>query len=666
MKARQNAKAARTSRPRRSPGPADELPIARVAVDVSLPHLDRLFDYTVTQPQSADATPGARVRARFAGSLVDGYLVERRANSDHEGRLSALSSVVSPEPVLTPEVLQLARAVADRYAGTLADVLRLAVPPRHARVEREPVDPAPAQLPVAGESAAWAKYRRGSTLMRALSDGRAPRAAWTTLPGHWADAVADAVVATASSGRGAVVALPDHRDVDQLADVLAERSTPHVVLTADLGPAERYRRWLRVLRGQVSVVIGTRSVVYAPVTRLGLLVVWDDGDDLHAEPRAPYPHTREVAALRAHQTGCGLIYGGYSRTTEVARMVERGFVESVVADRAEVRGAAPRVRASGDALSGRDRLASAARLPTSAWRTARDALAAGGPVLVQVPRRGYVPQLLCGRCRARLRCSRCQGPVGQQDSAGRPACQWCGQPSQAPRCEECGHERFVAAAVGARRTAEELGRAFPDTPVITSGGRNVRATVGAEPALVVATPGAEPVAQHGYQAALLLDAWALLGRADLRADEEALRRWMAAASLVQPGSDGGRVVVVADASLRPVQALVRWDPVRFADLELAERQGLGLPPARRLAVVTGSAESVAELVDATSLPDGAQTYGPAPRPQRSGDPVTSWVITAPLRDAAELSSGLRAAMGQLTVRKHKAPRVQIDPAHVEM
>ena len=80
--------------------------------------------------------------------------------------------------------------------------------------------------------------------------------------------------------------------------------------------------------------------------------------------------------------------------------------------------------------------------------------------------------------------------------------------------------------VGARRTAEELGRAFPGITVITSGGDTVISTVPADPALVVATPGAEPVAAPYPPAALLLDAWALLGRQDLRAAEDTLRRWI--------------------------------------------------------------------------------------------------------------------------------------------
>src|SRR4051794_27539135 len=115
---------------------AADLPAARVVVDSPLPHLDRLFDYSVPPELDEAAQPGVRVKVRFSGRLVSGFLIDRTAATGHQGRLSPLATVVSPEQVLTPEVARLARVVADRYAGNLTDVLRLAVPPRHARVEK--------------------------------------------------------------------------------------------------------------------------------------------------------------------------------------------------------------------------------------------------------------------------------------------------------------------------------------------------------------------------------------------------------------------------------------------------------------------------------------------------------------------------------------------------
>lgn len=135
---------------------------------LSVPHLDRDFDYLVPAEHSDDAQPGVRVRVRFHGRLVDGFVLERRSDSDHHGKLGWLDRVVSPEPVLTTEIRRLVDAVAARYAGTRQDVLRLAVPARHARVERE-ITTAPGRPVVAPvDPSGWAAYGRGRQFLAAL------------------------------------------------------------------------------------------------------------------------------------------------------------------------------------------------------------------------------------------------------------------------------------------------------------------------------------------------------------------------------------------------------------------------------------------------------------------------------------------------------------------
>jgi primosomal protein N' (replication factor Y) len=653
---------------KRAREPAETRKVARVAVDMSLPHLDRPFDYLVPAELDAKAVPGCRVRVRFAGQLVDGFILERAEESEHEGRLAYLERVTSPEPVLAPEIAALAREVADRYAGTFADVLRLAIPPRHARVEAAaptaapPATEAGAERAIAAEpgDGPWADYPAGASFLAALAGGRAPRAVWTALPGReWTLAIAQAVRAALAGGRGAVVVVADGREVRRVDAALtaALGEGLHVALTAELGPAERYRRWLAVRRGAVRTVVGTRAAMFAPVQDLGLVVLWDDGDDVHAEPHAPYPHPREVLALRAHRAGAGALIGGFARTTDATQLVETGWAHPLVPDRERLKRIAPRVRPAGeDAELARDEAAMTARLPLVAFRTARQALESG-PVLVQVPRRGYLPGLCCARCREPARCAACQGPLALTSSHAAPYCRWCGRIAGDWRCPECGGERVRATVVGAGRTAEELGRAFPGVPVRASGRDAVLDRVGAEPALVVATPGAEPVAGGGYSAALLLDGWALLGRADLRAAEEALRRWMNAAALVRPG---GPVIVLADGALRPVQALVRWDPVTLAERELAERRELGFPPAVRIASLTGTAAALRELVEAARLPGGAEVLGPVPL--RGAESRERALVRVPRPAGGALARALKAAQGVRSARKATDPiRIEIDP-----
>ncbi|MFG1718947.1 primosomal protein N' [Micromonospora chalcea] len=658
-------------------------------MDVPLPHLDRPFDYLVPEALDAEAQPGVRVKVRFAGQLVDGWLLERAESSEHP-KLAYLEKVVSPVPVLSPEVARLARAVADRYAGSLADVLRLAVPPRHARAEKAVTAEAPsadattdapapdgssapapsAEGPASADADAraevdprgWRDYPAGPALLRALTDGRPARAVWSALPGEdWADRYADAVAATVAGGRGAVVVVADARDLDRLDAALTAvlGAGRHVRLTAADGPARRYRAFLAARRGDVAVVIGTRAAMFAPVDRLGLVAIWDDGDDLHAEPRAPYPHARDVLLTRAHLGDAAALVGGYARSAEAQLLVETSWAREVVADRAVVRARTPAMAPTGDDPQlARDPGAASARLPSLAWTSARDALRADLPVLVQVPRRGYVPSVACADCRAPARCPHCAGPLALPSAQGTPACRWCGRVTAAYACPECGGRRLRASVTGARRTAEELGRAFPGVPVRTSGREEVLATVPGGAGLVIATPGAEPVADGGYGAVLLLDSWALLTRADLRAGEEALRRWMAAAALARPGTAGGRVVVVADGALAPVQALLRWDSAWFAARELAERRELGFPPAVRMASVTGVAEAVADLLAGARLPGDAEVLGPVP----ADEGRERMLVRVPRSRAAALAEALHAAAGQRSARKAADPvRLQVDP-----
>ncbi|MEU4688608.1 primosomal protein N' [Actinoplanes sp. NPDC023714] len=722
--------------------PAERLPVARVCVDVPLPHLDRPFDYLVSADDDEVAQPGVRVKVRFAGQQMSGFLLERVESSEHGGKLAYLEKVVSAERVLDPEITRLARAVAQRYAGNLADVLRLAIPPRHARVEaaaakpraeaaaipdaalaqagredaalgevgredaalaeagreeaalaedgredgalgevgREGGGPADSGAPaVASESAGpaggvdllpgpaaggWDSYPTGMGYLRALEEGRPARAVWSALPGEdWPARIAEAAAATVKAGRGVVVVVADARDLDRVDKALGAVLEPgeHVALNAALGPAERYRRFLAASRHQAKVVAGTRAAMWAPVAQLGLVVIWDDGDDVHAEPRAPYPHAREVLLTRAQLAECAVLVGGFARTGEAQLLLETGWAKEIVADRGVLRRRSPAIAPTGDDPQlARDPGAVSARLPSLAWQTARQALQAGAPVLVQVPRRGYLPAVACAECRTPARCPHCSGPLGLQGARDVPVCHWCGRASAAYACPACGERRLRASVTGARRTAEELGRAFPGVPVRTSGRDEVLVTVPDEPAVVVSTPGAEPsAAGGGFGAVLLLDAWALLSRSDLRAAEETMRRWLNAAALARPARDGGKVVVVADGSLAPVQALLRWDPGWFAARELAERRELGFPPAARMASVTGVAAAVADLLAQAKLPEGAEVLGPVPAPEDQ----ERMLLRVSRSKAGDLARALHEAAAMRSTRKASQPvRIQVDPA----
>ncbi len=663
---------ARETRARKAAAAAisEHAPVARVLVDSGLAHLDRPFDYAVPAAMDADAVPGARVKVRFAGHEADGFVLERAEASGHDGVLTPLRRVVSAEPVLSPVVAALAADLAARYAGTRSDVLRLAIPPRHAATEKQPsaVPSEPARWDPVAAAAAWREHEPGAAFLRHLVEGGAPRAVWHAAPATaWPDLLAHAAAATLAGGRGALLCVPDGRDVDRVDEALTRLLGPghHVALRADAGPAARYRDFLALSRGARRVVVGTRAAAYAPVRDLGLVAVWDDGDDLHTEPRAPYPHVREVLLLRAEREGTAALVGGFSPSVESGYLLRTAWASALRAPRAVVRDrAVVEVAGAGDVERSRDPHGRGARVPTQA----RDALRAGletGPVLVSTPRRGYAAALACERCRTPCRCGVCTGPLALTGPQHPPVCRWCATPAPQWVCPVCGAHGLRAPVVGQARTAEELGRAFPRALVRSSSAERVLAGVDGAPQVVVATPGAEPVAEGGYAAVLLLDGWLLLDRIDLRAAEEALRRWSNAAGLVRPG---GRVVVVADPAHPAVQALVRWDQPGWAEREADERRAAHLPPASRMATLTGAPGAIDDAVTLLDLPVGAEVLGPvpaglvahqgAPGASDAGDRV---VLRVPRADGGALSRALGELQRVRSARKLDPVRVQVDP-----
>jgi primosomal protein N' (replication factor Y) (superfamily II helicase) len=645
------AKAAATRRRKAASWePAEIDPVARVLVDIALAHLDRPFDYAVPRAMAETAVPGARVKVRFAGQDVDGFIVDRASHTDHTGTLQPLRRVVSPEPVLTPEIVQLSETLARRYAGARSDVLRLAVPPRHATTEKAASPPAPPfeHQPIG----AWSEVAHADAFLRRLGAGQAPRAVWSAAPADdWPAMIADAVATTYAAGRGALVCVPDRRDVTRV-DAALRAVLPghhHVCLTADEGPAARYRDFLAVSRGARRVVVGTRSAAFAPVHDLGLVVLWDDGDDLYAEPRAPYPHTREVLVARAEQQSTAVLLGGVARTPEAQQLVASGWAHELAVPREVLR---RRVRV--EAVPAEDRSVGT-RIPRAAYDAIRRGLDKG-PVLVQTPRAGYAASLACDTCRAPARCTVCTGPLVVPGPAVPPRCRWCGHVESTWACATCGGHGLRAPVRGEARTAEELGRMFAGTTVRSSSGERVVERVGSHADIVVATVGAEPVAEEGYAAVVVLDTWLSLARDDMRAAEEALRRWLNAAALVR---SGGHVVAVGDPSHPALQALVRWDPTGFARREAEERAQAHLPPAARMATVTGDLGALDDVLRLLDLPEGAEVLGPVPL-----DDEQRVLLRVPWSQGGALSDALGDLQRVRSARKLDPVRIQVDPLSV--
>jgi len=570
--------------------------VARVQLESPVPQLDRLFDYAVPHPLVADIAPGVRVKVplRSAGRMMDAFVIDVVADDGTERPLSSVEAVVSPMPVLPERLYTLARRVADRAAGSVSDVLRLAVPKRMVRAEKAwaaaPPPASPDVVPAARErSAEVLKPYPG--LADALDRGErltvdAPPHPHPDLPrGAWADLLAAAAVHTLVRGKSAVLVVPDYRDQAQLLAALSELVTPDAIVRDDAdqsGPA-RYAQYLRTLAPVPCIVVGRRSGVYAPAHDTGLVAIWDDGDSLLSEPLAPGVHARDAALVRQELEGSALVFAGHTRTTDVQRLVDVGYVREVT----QARRPSPRVVLSAT-REGEQRQS---RVPSSAFAAAREALQ-NGPVLVQVARPGYAPSLVCADCRRPARCPHCAGPLRAARPGAVPVCAWCGRSAHAWTCGHCHSTKLRMASSGSERTADELGRAFPNTRVIVADGAHPVAEVDGHPALVIATRGAEPIARGGYRAVILLDGDRMLQNEALRIGESCLRWWSNAAALAAPGAPVHLVGVAGPVA----RALATWTQPAYARAELADRAPLRMPPAVRVASVDGHARSVDTLL----------------------------------------------------------------------
>lgn len=561
---------------------------AKVAIDSPLPQLDRLFDYEIPDHLVDSAQVGVRVRVPFGkgASLHDGFLIETASSSEFAA--AEIAEVVSPVSVLSKEHYAFLRAIADRQAGTLSELFKLAIPKRSVRVEKSwinrttvPESHFDYSLEFAGKPTSFhgknALLAEPRLLKCSFIGGSVAENKSLVLQG-WIANFVSAALNQLSQNRSCIIVVPDFRDQHRLMAAFQDLGLAGCVIDygSDQLGSERYSSYLLCLEGRPRVVIGSRSAIYAPVSNLGAVLLWDDIDQSLHEPMAPYIHAREVALVRQQMSHCDLLIAAHSRSVEVQRLVEIGYLIDL-----SPKFAAPKIAVTEPGL----------RVDSTSYQAVKQALEAGGAALVQVAATGHSVSTYCVECNARSKCSVCHGPLFIDDK-GTARCRWCSALNLNTRCLECNSSKIRQGGAGATRTAAELGKSFPGVKVIEATNSKRILELPAGKCLVVATPGAEPYISGGYEAVVILDGQKLLARDTLRAAEQAVNLWSNAVSLLSPT---GRAVGVGLAS--PLgQRFALWDQIGIATQELRQRRELNFPPHHRLASITGPRQLVDEIV----------------------------------------------------------------------
>ncbi|WP_137656711.1 primosomal protein N' [Bifidobacterium moukalabense] len=655
--------------------PAAEHPIAQVVLDVQATHLGQTFDYYVEEQYSDAARPGVMVRVRFGGQRVNGIIWSRADTSDTPASALRFIERVVTDGVLVPRTMREdITLIADAFGGTRANILRLAVPPRVARVEQEQrrggsterESRAKRERLIAVEQEFFDQLKTqygGISLLRdALGGSRFQSFVFDTLPGsdHWRRCVAWMVATALSHNRPAVIVLPTMREVSDMVETLQSiglrmfaRTNASsggydgdiAVLNAQMSPAERYRAYLAASNGRVPCIIGTRAAMYAPVEGRALFLIVDDVCYQDADGMMPYANARGVLRLRAKAHGGVFVAMANSRSvqsqwetdaTHVGETPVSGFSTPIHALPAVTKETSPWIR-----WLNRDELARVAdptigaRVPHTAVRVLSKALESG-PVLLSIPQDGITEALSCSQCHRQARCAQCTGPL-ERLRDGSIRCRWCGAATVQWSCPACHNERMRVVRVGAAGTAQELGRLFRGVPIVISTPsqpRGIVPDIAFAPQLVIATPGAEPRVRGTspyeceYRAVAILDAWTSLYAFGIDAGVDTLTAWMRAVSLCAPRSRSGQALLLGETDPVLAQSLMLWNSPHLAQTELEERAQTALPPVFAAACVWGRRSAVKIALERIgALPGGdmatidtvegvmPSVLGPVPIPQ---------------------------------------------------
>ena len=547
---------------------------ASVVVESDLLQLDREFDFLVPANLSETVKVGQRVKFQLGRTkkLATGFISALPAESSFA--TSELVEIVDDTPVVTAEIFGLARQVANRQAVALGEILQQAVVEHMPRIMKSEVQGSPQgvislpQIPGITELA-----ERSAVLTSARSitfeSLRYPDWCWLFLK-----AANDAMV----QGKSSILVLPEKDQILQLTSLFKAVGLESAVATALPGArkSDRFISFHRVLEQDVSIVVGTRSAIYAPVKNLGLIAIFDDADDSLREQGSPYTHAREIALMRA-VSGIKLLLAGNYRSLEVQRLVEIGYLKDLSIN-------LPPARISFSPP--------AQRLDAASFKLMRDALE-NGPVLVLIPRKGNSATVYCAGCDERLVCQSCKGPIWETEK-GEYRCRVCQGISHG--CANCGSSKLRRGRTGSTRTAAEFGKAFPGIAISEFTSDTKVSAVKKSKHLVLATPGSAPRVEGGYAALLILDSDVWLSMPNLRAEQSAIRDWMEAIELL---SDSGRAHIAGlDSDLG--QAISLGQHRELASTAFREVNSLSLPPATRIATLEGTQETISLALDAVT------------------------------------------------------------------
>ena len=544
---------------------------ASVLAKSPLIQLDRAFDYLIPEAMGKQIAIGQEVIFPLGRSKKTqvGYVFGLSDTSEYA--TAAIASIQDASEVLSRQLFDFLRAVADRQCVALGELLALAIPDHMSTVQRLPaIQPRALEVDILVPKLDSALGSRAAV----LTSARQLEVAGTLFP-DWSLLIIANALGVYSKGKSSIIVVPERSDIDIISD-LAQRlgiEDQFVFLKPSQKKSSRYQLFHQIKESQQLIVVGTRSAIFAPVHNLGLIAVHDDSDDSLRDQGSPFTNTRDLALIRA-KDDVGLLFTAPYRSVELQRLISIGYLSDH-----KVLEAPLRISYSEPGL----------RMDESGFKIVRENLERG-PVLVLLPRKGDSASVYCAGCGDKLTCS-CGGHFWQPDSTN-TKCRLCNKHFVA--CSSCGSRNQKKGRTGSNRTVAELGKTFPNTAISEATGEKKPTGLKSKNQIVVATPGSAPRVPKGYSAVLILDSDVWLSRQTLNAQQIAIRDWMEALELMAPTGRAAFAGLPSDLG----NALSLGQLIPMAKAALEEVRELGLPPALRICSLQALPETLELAVSA--------------------------------------------------------------------
>jgi primosomal protein N' (replication factor Y) len=607
--------------------------------------------YTYAMPAHLEglAVPGARVLVPFGSREVTGYVMAAdQALAGGDAR--PVSEVLDEPPILTPTAIQLARWIAARYCAPLGEVIRAMLPkgvrsarpggrkrgPRTTSAAVEATrahDGAEAETPL---PLTPAQQIAAVPLLEAVASRTHRRVLLHGVTGAGKTEVyLVAIAAALAAGRQAIVMVPEIALTPQTIRRFAARFPGRVaVLHSALTESERAREWRRLRDGELDVVVGSRSAVFAPLPRLGIIVVDEEDAAAYKQDRIPRYHAVDVALERGRLEGVPVVLGSATPRVETFYAAHTGGYELVTLEERVSGRPLPPI----EVVDLREELRAGNRSPLSLEldRALRECHADGGQSILFLNRRGTATVVVCRNCGEALSCDSCSVSLVFHAYRRRCDCHYCGASRAMPDiCPSCGSTAIRGLGMGTERLEVEVHERFPSLRLLrmdrdTTASRDAYFTIydrfaNHEADCLIGT---QMVAKGwdlgNVRLVGIVNADVSLHFPDYRSGESTFSLLTQVAGRAGRGDEPARVILQTYSPEHyAVRHAVTHDYLSFAREEIRVRRALRFPPYTRMVVCTithredaraelEARRAFAEVSDKLGAGSGLDVLGPTP------------------------------------------------------